>query len=161
MLFTSYCVIFRVFLGKKSCLPVYELTTEWALKMTLRSCALLNLQWVYELLLFIMGKKFPIFLKKKRSNLTSNCSIPKFRFVIIIKVYIWHFLFDKSGILGKTNFYQFYHIVTSNVDRLQRGAVYRLIFVMFILRDYIHCSSSTVCHHKFSWKNFLYTDLYV
>lgn len=56
----------------------------------------------------------------------------------------------KSGILGKTNFYQFYHIVTSNVDRLQRGAVYRLIFVMFILRDYIQCSSSTVCHHKFS-----------
>lgn len=56
----------------------------------------------------------------------------------------------KSGILGKTNFYQFYHIVNSNVDRLQRGAVYRLIFVMFIMRDYIHCSSSTVCHHKFS-----------
>lgn len=118
--------------------------------MTLRSCALLNLRWVYELLLFIMGKNFPIFLKKK-DQIQHQIVL----YQNLVSLLQSKFLYDtsyliKSGILGKTNLYQFYHIVTSNVDRLQRGAVYRLTFVMFILRDYIHCSSSTVWHHKFS-----------
>lgn len=38
---------------------------------------------------FYHGKEISdLFEKKKRSNLTSNCPIPKFRFVIKIKVYI-------------------------------------------------------------------------
>lgn len=63
--------------------------------MKIRSCALLNLRWVYELLLFITGKKYPIFLK---------CPITKFRFVIKTKVCIWHFLFDKIRHIGKDEF---------------------------------------------------------
>lgn len=36
---------------------------------------------------FYHGKEISdLFVKKKRSNLTSNCPIPKFRFVIKIKV---------------------------------------------------------------------------
>lgn len=37
---------------------------------------------------FYHGKEISDLFEKKGSNLTSNCPIPKFRFVIKIKVYI-------------------------------------------------------------------------
>lgn len=37
---------------------------------------------------FYHGKEISDLFEKKKSNLTSNCPIPKFRFVIKIKVYI-------------------------------------------------------------------------
>lgn len=163
MLFTPYCVIFIVFLGKKILFSGLSAHNWVSIDDDLKIMRTSEFTMSVRVIAFYHGKKNSDLFEKKnqKQNYHKLSFIPKLYSLLKSKFVNDTSYLIKSGILGKTNFYQFYHIVTSNVDRLQRGAIYRLIFVMFILRDYIHCSSSTVCHHKFSWKNFLYTDLYV